>query len=60
MRRSKEDWLIVGIKTLAQDGVSGLTVDRMAQELRLTKGSFYHHFVNMADYEDQLIAYWAD
>lgn len=60
MRKSKEDWLKFGIKTLGQEGIGGLTIDHMASGLQLTKGSFYHHFDNMADYEDQLIAYWAD
>jgi AcrR family transcriptional regulator len=32
----------------------------MARQLRLTKGSFYHHFADIADYQSQLIAHWAD
>jgi AcrR family transcriptional regulator len=60
MRKSKEDWLEVGLKTLARDGLGGLTIQHMAHKLRLTKGSFYHHFDNMADYKRQIIAHWAD
>jgi AcrR family transcriptional regulator len=60
MRKSREDWLKTGFRTLGRDGTNALTIDRMAEELELTKGSFYHHFANMADYKDQLIAYWAE
>ena len=59
-RKNKEDWLRMGLKVLAKDGLSGLTIDSMAGELELTKGSFYHHFADAADFESQLLAYWAD
>jgi AcrR family transcriptional regulator len=59
MQRSKEVWLKIGIKTLGSDGLNDLTIKRMASQLQLTKGSFYHHFAGIADYNDQLIAYWA-
>lgn len=60
MRKSKEDWLQMGFKILAQDGIGGLTIEHMARRLQLTKGSFYHHFTSIADFNNQLIAYWAD
>ncbi len=60
MRKSKEDWLEAGLKMLGLAGQGGLTIQRLAHKLRLTKGSFYHHFANAADYKRQLIAYWAD
>jgi AcrR family transcriptional regulator len=60
MRKSKQDWLDVGLKTLAHEGKVGLTIDALAKEMSLTKGSFYHHFENMGDYEEQLVGYWAN
>lgn len=60
MRKSKQDWLQQGLHTLAEDGLKGLKIDRLADRLGVTKGSFYHHFQNSQDYEKQLIAYWAD
>ncbi len=60
MPKGKEDWLEIGLETLGQEGLAGLTIQRMAGKLRLTKGSFYHHFANIADFNSQLIAYWAD
>lgn len=59
-RKSKQDWLEMGLKTLGQAGLKGLTIDRMALELGVTKGSFYHHFENAQDFEGQLLQYWAD
>ena len=59
-RKSKHDWLKTGLNILGRDGLSALTIDRMALELGLTKGSFYHHFESAADFEEQLLAYWAN
>ena len=59
-RKSKQDWLEKGLQILAQEGLKGLTIDRMALELGVTKGSFYHHFTNVRDFEDQLLNFWAD
>ena len=59
-RKNKEDWLNEGLKILAQAGLEGLTIDAMALGLGLTKGSFYHHFENVQDFEQRLLEYWAD
>ncbi len=60
MRKRKKDWLETGIRILGKYGLNGLTIERMCEELGVTKGSFYHHFESMRDFEGQLIAYWAD
>jgi AcrR family transcriptional regulator len=59
-RKNKGDWLEGGLKILAKAGLKGLTIDKMALELGVTKGSFYHHFKNVRDFEEQLLGYWAD
>lgn len=59
-RKSKQNWLESGIQILAQEGLKGLTIDKMALELGVTKGSFYHHFQNARNFEEQLLGYWAD
>ena len=46
------------MEVLAAKGVDALTIDRLAESLGVTKGSFYHHFKNQADYRDALLAYW--
>jgi AcrR family transcriptional regulator len=60
MPASKQDWLQQGLKTLEHQGLPGLTIDNLAGELGLTKGSFYHHFKNGSDFEEQLVAFWAE
>lgn len=59
-RKNQEDWLKAGLKLLAEAGLTGLTIDAMALALRLTKGSFYHHFRNVREFEQRLLAYWAN
>lgn len=56
----QQDWLETGLQVLAHSGLEALTIEGLCAKLRLTKGSFYHHFKNMSDYEQQLLAYWAD
>ena len=59
-RKSKQDWLEKGLKILAKESLNGLTIDKMALELGVTKGSFYHHFKNARDFEERLLGYWAN
>jgi AcrR family transcriptional regulator len=56
----KQDWLETGLQILGQDGVKGLTIQKLTGELDVTKGSFYHHFDNVQAYRKQLISFWAD
>ena len=60
MRKTKTDWLQAGLSTLGDVGVRGLIIDRLTEDLGVTKGSFYHHFRNVRDFQEQLIALWAD
>lgn len=57
-RKSKEDWLREGGLTLADMGISSLTIDTLASRLHVTKGSFYHHFKNYQDFKTSLLAFW--
>jgi AcrR family transcriptional regulator len=52
------DWLEAGFDTLAREGVVGLTIDRLADQLRVTKGSFYHHFAGGEEFKVRLLEYW--
>ncbi len=58
MRKTRRDWLDAGMEVLAAKGVDALTIDRLAEGLGVTKGSFYHHFKNQADYRDALLGFW--
>ena len=60
MRRSKKDWFEVGLKVLGENGLSSLTIEKLTMDLGVTKGSFYHHFKNVEDFQRGLITYWGD
>jgi AcrR family transcriptional regulator len=60
MPKSKQDWLKAGLKTIGEVGERGLTLEKLMGELGVTKGSFYHHFRNVEDYQERLIEFWAD
>ncbi|URM88849.1 TetR/AcrR family transcriptional regulator [Streptomyces sp. MRC013] len=55
---SRRDWLEEGLRVLGEEGAPALTVDRLAARLKLTKGSFYHHFKGMAGYRSDLLAHY--
>jgi len=53
MRR--ERWLEEGLAVLSELGINGVRIDRLAERLELSKGSFYHHFAGMAGYRLALL-----
>jgi len=55
---SHQDWLVVGLRMLSQEGAAGLTIDALTRQQQVTKGSFYHHFHNHADFKTALLEYW--
>lgn len=57
-RLSQRDWLERAMSVLAREGGARVTIDRLCQELGVTKGSFYGHFVNREDFMMKLIAFW--
>jgi AcrR family transcriptional regulator len=58
-RLSVDDWVQVGFRVLAEDGVKKLTLGRLCSRLGVTKGSFYWHFTDMKAYRKALIDTWA-
>ena len=53
--RTLDRWLDAGIATLRTAGIGGVRIDRLARDLRLTKGSFHHHFAGMPDFRRALL-----
>lgn len=51
----RERWLDEGLRVLSELGINGVRIDRLADRLGLTKGSFYHHFPGMAGYRLALL-----
>ena len=57
-RLSVEDWLQAGYTALAEQGVRALKVERLCQQLGVTRGSFYWHFEDMDGYRAALVESW--
>lgn len=57
---TRNQWLDQGLEFLSRAGIPALRVDNLARELGVTKGSFYHHFVDLADYRRALLAHFEE
>lgn len=58
MRLSKRDWLKRGLGLLTRFGPDELKIDRLCRHLKVTKGSFYHHFDDRRSYVGALLDFW--
>lgn len=57
-RITRQDWLDGAVKALADGGFAALAVEPLARQLKISKGSFYHHFDSLDDLVQQLLVYW--
>jgi AcrR family transcriptional regulator len=58
-RLSASDWVDAGFTILGEDGINGVKIDRMAERLGVTKGSFYWHFNDVDDFLGALAGKWS-
>jgi AcrR family transcriptional regulator len=59
-RLVKSDWIDHGLSTLAREGANALKVGPMADGLKVSRGSFYWHFRDIADFRAQLLQSWQE
>lgn len=59
-RLSVDDWIQTGYAILAAEGMKALKIDRLCDQLGVTKGSIYWHFDGMPSYRTALIEAWAE
>jgi AcrR family transcriptional regulator len=59
-RLTKNDWIEHGLRTLASDGVNALKVGPMSMKLEVSRGSFYWHFRDIADFRSQILRSWQE
>ena len=59
-RLTKADWIRHGLRTLANDGPGALKVGPMSTRLKVSRGSFYWHFSDIADFRAQLLRSWRE
>ena len=55
---SPEDWADAGLHVIASRGWAGLTIEGVAEWLRVTKGSFYWHFEHRRAFLRAVLARW--
>lgn len=57
-RKSREDWINAGIKTLKNKGPHAISAEKLAKQLAVTRGSFYHHFENIHAFNAAILDHW--
>ena len=55
---SREKWLEMAIATMASECKSKFSLDSLLKAMPVSKGSFYWHFKNRADFLFALVDYW--
>jgi AcrR family transcriptional regulator len=55
---SATDWVDQGLKALASRGFTALKAEPLAKALRVSRGSFYWHFADIAAFHAAILARW--
>jgi AcrR family transcriptional regulator len=59
-RLTREEWLRRALDVLAAHGPGSLNIQRLVDALGVSRGSFYWHFTDRADFVHALLDYWHD
>lgn len=51
-------WLDAAIETLGRSGIAAVSIVQLANDLGVTRGSFYHHFNDRHDLLQSMLDYW--
>ena len=54
------DWLLKALDIFVAEGIDAVRITRLAEDLGVTRGSFYWHFENREDLIAALVSYWKD
>jgi AcrR family transcriptional regulator len=54
------DWLQQALDIFVAEGIDAVRITRLADDLGVTRGSFYWHFENRKDLIDALVRFWKD
>jgi len=55
-----QTWLDLGFATLINEGCDGLSAEKMAKKLGVTRGAFYHRFGSREGYITALLDAWTE
>ncbi len=53
-----ETWIETARRSLIEEGIAAVKVDRLAKRLGVTRGGFYHNFKDRGDLLMQLLRHW--
>ena len=59
-RLGRRDWLDVALAELAAGGINDISIEKLADRLGVTRGSFYHHFQNREELLSAMLDYWVE
>lgn len=59
-RPSRKDWVIAGLQALSDGGVESVKVERLAVDLKISKGPFYWRFADRGELLAAMLDYWKD
>jgi len=59
-KKNRSDWLRAALRRLARHGIEGVRVEPLAEDLGVTKGSFYWHFGDRADLLAAMLENWSE
>ncbi len=57
-RLDRDAWIDAARKSLIREGIERVKVERLADDLKVTRGSFYWHFKNREDLLSALLQSW--
>lgn len=60
MALKRKEWLEEGFNLLTEFAQNKLTIQYLCERLKVTRGSFYHHFKGIDHYVDALMEEWAE
>jgi len=57
---SAQDWVELGLKTLAKSGFTALKAEPLAKAMGVSRGSFYWHFADIGAYHAAILERWRE
>ena len=60
MALSQRQWLDEGFRLLSEFSQDKLRIQYLCERLKVTRGSFYHHFTGIDDYIEKMMEAWEE
>src|ERR1700754_1125362 len=57
---SAQDWVDLGLKTLARSGFTALKAEPLARAMGVSRGSFYWHFADLGAFHAAVLKCWRE